>query len=352
MVILRPGAVKQRFSGPTGGCDIIARMSTLEPTPVAEPKTAPKRRFPVFWVVIGALLLSILAGSVAGYFVGKDRFARNHEASVFAFDLEQFQLAGSDIAAGNYSVALQRLDAILKNEPDFPGAADLREKALVGMDATPTPLPTETPVPSPTLDAPRAEQLLAQAKQQFVDKLYPEMIKTLLTMKVEIPDYQPERIDGLIWVALRFNGVHLIKETNRLTEGMYYLDLASNYAPLDKEAANLMSFAQNFLATYQAAYYFKTKDIEKSLTYFEAAIALLPYYSDRLIPDYVDVLVQNGDSLVNQNACVAWWFYERALARLPDNEAALKGRDYAQSNCGEPQPVPPSWAEGEATPAP
>jgi tetratricopeptide (TPR) repeat protein len=327
-------------------------MSNLEPTPVAEPTPtpAPKRRFSLIWVILGALVLSIAAGSVAGYFAGKDRYARNHETQIFTADLDQFQLAESDFAAGNFSVALQRLDWIKKNEPDFPGEADLRQKVLAAMKATPTPMPTETPVPSPTLDAPRAEQLLAQAKQQFVDKQYPEMIRTLLTMKVEIPDYQPGRVDGLIWVALRYNGVHLIKDTNRLTEGMYYLSLAANYAPLDREAQNQVDFAWNFLFTYQNAYYYRAKDIEESLKYFEQAIAMRPYYSERLIPDYVDMLVQNADALVNQNACVAWWFYERALARLPDNEAALKGRDYAQSICDFGQPIAPDWAASETAP--
>ena len=114
------------------------------------------------------------------------------------------------------------------------------------MNATPTPLPTSTPVPSPTPDAPLAEQLLAKAAQEFTDKKYPEMIGTLLKLKVEIPGYQPERVDGLLWVALRYNGVHLIKETNRLTEGMYYLDLAANYAPLDSEAEAQNRFATEF----------------------------------------------------------------------------------------------------------
>jgi tetratricopeptide (TPR) repeat protein len=323
-------------------------MSNLDPIPVTEP--ARRRRFPLIWAILGALLLSIIAGSVAGYYVGKDRFAQNRQNTLFAFDMEQFQLAGSEVAAGKFSVAMQRLDAILKNEPDFPGAAELREKALAGMNATPTPLPTETPVPSPTPDAPRAEQLLAQARQQFVDRQYPEMIRTLLTIKVEIPDFQPERVDGLIWAALRYNGVHLIKETNRLTEGMYYLALAANYAPLDREAENQIAFARNFLFTYQNAYYYRNRDIEESLKYFEQAIALRPYYSDRLIPDYVDMLVQNADALVNQNACVAWWFYDRALAKLPDNGAALKGREYAQSICDYGQPLAPDWAAEEATP--
>jgi len=335
-----------------GGCSIIGRMSNSDTTPLVEPNPAPKRRINLVWIFLGVLLLIVVAGSVGGYISGQALHAERVQADVHTFDVEQFQLAGEDFIAGNYRRAAERLDAILNNEPDFPDAAQLREQALLAIDATPTPLPTETPVPSPTPDAPRAEQLLAQAKQQFTDKDYPEMIKTLLTLKVELTGYQPERVDGLLWVALRFNGVHLIKDTNRLTEGMYFLDLAANYAPLDQEAMDQLATARNFLAVYQSAYYFLNKDIEVSLGYFRDAVAIRPYYTDRLIRDYVDIVVQNADALVNQNACGAWTLYEEALGKIPDYEPALKGRDYAKENCDESEPVPIQTAEPTLEPTP
>ncbi|MBN2086157.1 MAG: hypothetical protein JW748_13135 [Anaerolineales bacterium] len=316
-------------------------MSNQELTPVPGPVPARKRRIKIVWVFLGALLLTVLAGSVAGYFAGQKLFAEQKQASILSFDIEQFQLAKIDIAAGQFRRAAERLDAILKNEPDFPGAEDLKTQALAAMNATPTPFPTSTPVPSPTPDAPRAEQLLAQATQQFTDKKYVEMIGTLLTLKVEIPGYQPERVDGLLWVALRYNGVHLIKETNRLTEGMYYLDLAANYAPLDGEAQAQIKFATDFLAVYQSAYYYRNKDIEVSLGYFRQAVSIRPYYSDTLIVDYADILVQNGDALVHDNACAAWWYYDQALLQVPGYEPAVKGWNYAQENCDQSGPVPP-----------
>ncbi|OGO07420.1 MAG: hypothetical protein A3K46_01930 [Chloroflexi bacterium RBG_13_60_9] len=323
-------------------------MSNQEPTPVPGPVPARKRRINLIWVFLGALLLIVAAGSVAGYFAGQQLHAERQQSEILAFDLEQFQLAKTDIAAGQYRRAVERLESILKNEPDFTEAEDLKAQALAAMNATPTPFPTSTPVPSPTPDAPRAEQLLARAAQQFTDKNYFEMIGTLLTLKVEIPAYQPERVDGLLWVALRYNGVHLIKETNRLTEGMYYLDLAANYAPLDSEAQAQIKFATDFLAVYQSAYYYRNKDIEVSLGYFRQAVSIRPYYSDTLIADYADILVQNGDALVNENACGAWWYYDQALLQVPGYEPAVKGWDYAKENCDQSGPVPP---EGYGPPA-
>jgi tetratricopeptide (TPR) repeat protein len=308
-------------------------MTNQEPTPVSEPVPARKRRISLVWIFLGALILIVAAGSIAGYFSGQSVYAARQQADLLTFDLEQFQLAKTDIASGQYRRAVERLESILKNEPDFPGAEELKTQALAAMNATPTPFPTATPVPSPTPDAPRAEQLLAKAAQQFTDQQYAEMISTLLTLKVEIPGYRPERVDGLLWVALRYNGVHLIKDTNRLTEGMYYLDLAANYAPLDREAEEQINFATNFLALYQSAYYYRNKDIEKSWKLFDQVVGIRPYYSDTLIKDFADILVQNGDALVNDDACAAWWYYEQALARMPDYEPAVKGNDYAKGNC-------------------
>ena len=327
-------------------------MSNQEPTPVSEPVPARKRRINLIWIFLGALLLIVAAGSVAGYISGHSSFIARKQADLLTFDLEQFQTSKTDIADGNYRRAVERLDAILKNEPDFPGAEELKSQALAAMNATPTPLPTATPVPSPTPDAPLAEQLLAKATQEFTDKNYTEMIRTLMKLKVEIPAYQPERVDGLLWVGLRYNGVYLIKETNRLAEGMYYLDLAANYAPLDSEAEAQNRFATDFLALYQSAYYYRNKDIEKSWKLFDQLVRIRPYYSDTLIADYADILVQNGDALVNDNACAAWWYYEQALARMPSYEPAVKGYNYAKENCGLGYSVPPEGygTTPEATP--
>jgi hypothetical protein len=318
-------------------------MSNSEPLPSGPPAPAPHRGVRMVWIFLGVLVLAVAAGGAAGTIAGQKLHEQKQTASIVAFDLEQYQLAAADFQNGNFSVALQRLDAILKNEPDFPGAAELRDKSLAGMKATPTPLPTETPIPSPTLDAPLAEQLLAQAKQEFIDKKYEDMIETLLKLKVKLPSYQPERVDGLLWVGLRYQGVHLIKETNRLTEGMYYLDLAANYAPLDNDAQAQIAFALNFLSIYQSAYYYRNKDIEKSWHYFAQADSIRPYYSDTLIHDYADILTQNGDAIVHQNACAAWAYYEMALVQSPTYEPAIKGREYAIENCGENMP---SYPEG------
>jgi hypothetical protein len=192
---------------------------------------------------------------------------------------------------------------------------------------------------------------LAQANQQFTDKKYPEMITTLLTLKTEIPGFQPVRVDGLMWTALRYNGVHLILDTNRLTEGLYYLDLAANYAPLDSEAAAQAKFANTFLALYQEAYYYRTKDIEVSLNDFVQVVGMRPYYRDNLIKDYGDVVIANAAA--TGSPCGAVEVYTNPAYVLPileSYEPFTTARDQAQRECDASRPVPTAVPAPTETP--
>jgi tetratricopeptide (TPR) repeat protein len=316
-------------------------MQNPEPSPELIPSVPPtRRRARRIWIVPATLLLVIVVGASAGYFSGQSLHSQREQALAHARDAEQYDLAIADIEAGRFKMAIERLNSVLQNEPDFPGALEKQQAALAAINATPTPLPTETPAPSPTPDLPRAEQLLAQAKQQFTDKNYPAMITTLLTLKTEVPDFQPVRVDGLMWAGLRYNGIYLIKDTNRLTEGLYYLDLSANYAPLDKEASDYADFARIFMNLYQEAYYYRTKDIEVSMKDFEQLVSMRRYYRDGLVKDYVDILIANGDQLEGVNPCGALDLYNKALGEIPDYEPAIKARDAAQKNCDASRPTP------------
>jgi tetratricopeptide (TPR) repeat protein len=320
-------------------------MLDPENPPAIEPSVSPTRhRIRWIWVIPAALLLVVILGGAAGFFSGQALHSQRQQALTQARDTEQFNLAMDDMQAGRFQMAIARLESVLQNEPDFPGAAEKRQEALAAINATPTPLPTETPVPSPTPDVSKAEQLLNQAKQQFTDKDFPGMIKTLLTLKVDAPGFQTVRVDGLLWVGLRSNGVHLIKDTNRLTEGLYFLDLASNYAPLDKEASDYADFARIFLDLYQEAYYYRTKDIEISMKDFEQVVGMRRYYRDNLVKDYVDILIQNGDALMRDGrSCGAVEYYDKAVTEMPDYQKAIDARDKANQECAAafaPTPTP------------
>jgi tetratricopeptide (TPR) repeat protein len=316
-------------------------MQNPEPSSELTPSAPPTRRR-ARWILIvpAALLIVIVVGASAGYFSGRTLHTQQEQVLAHARDAEQYNLAITDFEAGRFKMAIERLNNVLQNEPDFPGALEKQQAALAAINATPTPLPTETPIPSPTPDLPRAEQLLAQAKQQFTDKDYSAMITTLLTLKTEIADFQPVRVDGLLWVALRNNGIHLIVDTNRLTEGLYYLDLAANYAPLDSEATTWEKFANTFLDLYQEAYYYRTKDIEVSMNDFVQVLGMRPYYRDNLIKDYGDIVIANA--VATGTPCGAVEVYTNPKYVLPildGYEPFTTARDQAQHDCDLSHPT-------------
>jgi tetratricopeptide (TPR) repeat protein len=314
-------------------------MQNPEPSPELTPVAPSARRRPRWFLIVPAvLLLVIVAGGSAGYVSGQALHTQREQNLAHARDAEQYSLALTDFDAGRFKMAIERLNNVLQNEPNFPGALEKQQQALAAINATPTPLPTETPIPSPTPDLPRAEQLLAKAKQQFTDKDYPAMITTLLTLKTENPDFQPVQVDGLMWAALRYNGIHLIKETNRLTEGLYYLDLSANYAPLDSEAVVQEKFATTFLGLYEEAYYYRTKDIEVSMNDFQQVVGMRPYYRDNLVKDYGDILIANAQATGSPCASVTL-FANHTLAQLESYDAYVKARDQAQRDCDSSHPT-------------
>jgi tetratricopeptide (TPR) repeat protein len=329
-------------------------MLTPDNTTSVEPSRPSLRsRLKPFFLFLAILFAVVIVAGITGYFSGQMLQAERQRVTTQKLDQEQYDLAMVDIQKGNYTQALDRLESIRRNEPNFPGLEEAKNKALAALNATPTPTPTITPIPSPTPDVAKVEQLINAAKQQFRDKEYSKMILTLLTLKVQYPgdEIQQVRVDDLLWVALRYNGVDILKNSNNLTQGMYYLDLAKNYAPLDKQANDLMNDAAKFLDAYQSAYWYRTKDIEKSLGYFEEAVLMRPFYRDNLLRDYVDVALEIGDQLMQAgHPCQAVQYYQKAVDAMPDNEKAVNALATATQGCIDTYPTPTSTELPTETP--
>jgi tetratricopeptide (TPR) repeat protein len=317
-------------------------MQNPEMTPPIEPKVARKssRPSPIL-IFLGILAAVILIAGLAGFLTGRQIKETRQETTNHTLAAEQFTLAVEDMQAGNFRGAIDRLQYIPSLEPGYPGLAEKLQEALVGLNATPTPMPTSTPVPSPTPDIAHADQLWLQVQEQFKNADWGGMLISLLTLKVDVPDYQPLRVDGMVFVSLRNLGLDRIGKAE-FAEGLYYLDLAKNYGPLDQKALEREIFAETFLENYQAAYYYRTKDLEKSMQYFALVYSMAPNYRPNLARDYSETISEDAQKMMDQGRyCQARDEFNQALDIQPDNAQLLALRNQAEKSCAPPATATP-----------
>jgi tetratricopeptide (TPR) repeat protein len=325
-------------------------MRAMSDLPAASPALRSRRR--IVLIALAILVAAIVLAVGGGFLAGSTARARQARATVEAQAREQFDLAIEDMRAGRYSFARQRLEYVLSLDPNYPAASDLLQEALRGLNSTPTPTGTPTAPPTATLDLPRAQQLFAQAEQQFVDKNWAAMIQTLLTLRVEVPAFQPLRVDGLLYTALRNLGVELIDQ-GKLEEGLYYLDLAKNYSPLDNHASQRAAWAQLLLNLYQAANVFFETDWEKAVETFGQVYAMAPFFRDTPVK-YPAALFGYGDQLMQEGKpCDAVPQFQAAANLQPSNADYSDGLARANRDCAASRPTAvPSPTPGGETPTP
>lgn len=323
--------------------------STSTPPESAEaprPRSSLGRRIVTAALVI--LLVALLGAAAGGYYAGSRATALAQQSAVAASVREQFDLALQDLRAGRYAFAQQRLQYVLNTDPKFPAADAMMQQALEGLHATPTQTPTATPIPTATLDLPRAQQLIGQAEQQFQNKDWAGMVETLLSLRETLPDYQPSRVSGLMYVGLSGEGVALI-DKGELEQGIYDLDLAASYGPLDYKTSQRRDWAVLLLKVYQQANISFQQDWKQSVTYFAQAYSMAPNYGDTL-QKYPQALQKYGDQLMGQGKpCEAATEYQTAVNVKP-NDSNLQGAlDKANSQCAALHAPPPTTAP---TPSP
>jgi tetratricopeptide (TPR) repeat protein len=328
-----------------------------EPTnpasPLAANGSAPashlKRR--ILTGAIAVLVIALVAAAGGGYFAGTRAKVQAQQSAVEAQAREQFNLALEDMRAGRYAFAQQRLQYVISLDPKFPAADAMLAQALKGLNATPTVTPTATPIPTPTLDLPRAQQLMSQAQQQFQNKDWAGMVETLLSLRAAIPDYQPTRVSGLMYVALSGEGAALI-DKGQLEQGIYDLDLAERYGPLDYKTSQRRDWAKLLLKVYQAANLYFQQDWQQSVSYFAQAYSMAPNYGDT-IQKYPQALQKYGDQLMGKGKpCDAAPEYQAAVNIQPSNSTYQKDLEAANSGCQAQQAPPPTSAAPTSEPTP
>jgi tetratricopeptide (TPR) repeat protein len=281
--------------------------------------------------------LAITTGAVAGYASGRnalDQIDNNQQAATVT---DQYQLALIDMSEGRYEIARQRLEYVIKYDPDYPGASDKLAETLLYLYATATPSAVPaTSTPQETTDPRPAQELFSQAENSLANHNWQDAISTLLSLRKENPDFQTARVDGMLYIALRYLGVEKILNEGNLQGGMYDLTLAENIGPLDFEASRSRSWARLYIigTSFWEAY------PEQAVYYFSQVASAAPYLRDASgwtsIDRYRGALIQYGDWLAqNEDWCSAQTQYETAYSIRADGELENSIED-AALRCAPP----------------
>jgi hypothetical protein len=310
----------------------------LEQTPESQP--APKKRFRFNWrkFLLGALALILLLG--LGLFGGYQQAIGDRLNTQFAVVsqqlTEQYAMALLDIDAGRYSMAQQRLEFIIQNNPTFPQASQkLAEVMVMASISTATPIPTMTPTP----DLSGVEDIYQRALQCVNSLDWPNALANLDTLRRKDPTYRTAEVDGMYYYSLRNYGYDMIIKQGNLEGGIYQLTLAERFGPLDSTANGLREGAR----IYGLGASFWTLDWKNAVFYFSQVYVGWPQLWDGTMTAserYYVASMRYGDELYGQDQwCPAFEQYQNA-SRVANLDATSAANAYrANMMCNPPAPV-------------
>ena len=309
-----------------------------------EPLAKRRRGKWILWALMGVFLLALIAGgsALAGYRSAIDERNAFGSTQIAGETSAQYALALADIEAKNYEMARQRLEYVIRLDPNYPGAANALADVLLAQRTTATPTVAPTPTLTPTPDLRGRDELYNQSQSLLAGADWSGAIDTLLTLRKQYPDFQAVQIDGMLYVALRNRGVSKIASSD-LEGGTYDLTLAERFGPLDSEANNWRDWAE----MYTRGASFWSVDWPQAVAAFAQLSATVPNLSDSsgwtASNRYLDALLGYGDWLSGRGEwCLAAEQYATYLTLManPQVEPTAVFADQQCSSGGQPDQVP------------
>jgi tetratricopeptide (TPR) repeat protein len=299
--------------------------------------------------VLGILVLLTL-GALGGYTSGIAQRTSARSSVISKQLMEQYQYVLVDEQFERYSAAKERLEFIIDNDPNFPGAQAELAKVLVKLTI---PTPTATLPPTPTPDMRGVESLYASAQQRVAAGDWPNALATLDQLRKEAPDYNASQVDGMYYFCLRNYGVSLIQQQGDLEGGIYQLTLAERFAPLDNTASGLRDGARAYI---QAVSYFGV-NWPKAVELFRGVAGGWPAMWDGSMnaqQRFRLALMRYGDQLFGQSQwCPASDIYKEAQGLGELDTTSAKNANQAYQQCypatEEPTQEQQQPTEGAAT---
>jgi hypothetical protein len=245
--------------------------------------------------------------------------------------LNQLNLARDDVTAGRYVLAQRRLEWVLAQNPEYPGAVTLFQEAQAGLNAlltptlTPTAPPTATPEATPDTTAQVAAEL-AQLTKLVTDQQWQEAITGLTDFQSDFPNYERRETDLLLYEAYLNLGLSMLPG-DQVELGLFYLSQAERLGDLPAEANDQRLWAQLYL---EAIAYYRV-DWSASNYYFRDLCLAAPFFHDACGKLYEGLIGEGDQYAAVGEWCPAYTLY--AEARQHDYDDVL-GSKLAQSRDG------------------
>jgi hypothetical protein len=305
--------------------------------PIAPQK--PKRGRNFLFNTLGILIL--LAITVfSGYRSGLGVRQQTRNTAIMQQLGEQFQNALVDIQFERYENAKLRLEWIIQNDPNFPGAQEKLTEVLVQINQQENYVaPTATPSQVPTPDFSGIEDAFAKAKQFIDAKDWVSALSALDEMRKLDPTYQTSQVDGMYYFALRNHGYDLITQHGNLEGGIYYLTLAERFGQLDNNANGIREGARYYILGAS----FWELDWKQTLFYFNQVYGGWSSLWDGTMTAsdrFRIASMRYGDELYGQKKyCDAVTQYDNAQAIAPLDKISAPNYDKAYVGCNPPTPT-------------
>lgn len=311
-------------------------------------------KFIVIFILLFIVLFALATSAVYGAWLGLQSAdlenattAKTAEALYIA---EQYSLAILDYEAGDYILAEQRLEYVLKEDSNYPNAIEklTAVKQILYATATPT-TPPPSPTPTSTPDLRPIYELYDQAEREFLLGDWDAVLTTITALRNLDLQYQVVKVDAMLYQALRHRGVDKIRNQSNLEGGIFDLALAEKFAPLDAEANNWRNLAR----LYMIGLGFWEVYPEQAVYYFQQVASASPYLLDSsgwtARERYRAVLIQYADQfMASEEWCEAEEYYLLALS-IRSEISIEERRSFVSIKCSPPTATPAPITE---TPTP
>ncbi len=291
-------------------------------------------------ILLAVIIAWLLIVGFLGYQSGQRKLAENQAAELRAAVDRQVQLAREDVAQGNMTLAVSRLEWALERDPNNQEAQALMRQALAKPDepdlaqgeaATPTavPLPTATPglIADPAGELQRLRRLTAS-------KAWEEALPALIAFQMQFPNYERQETDKMLYDTYLEYGIDLING-DRIETGLFYLEQAEKLGDLPQSALDYRLWAT--LYTQGISYYGVNWDL--TAYFFRDLCLAAPFYHNACDILY-ESLVNMGDLYAaNLDWCPAVLYYEEASRQQTPAELGEK-LTQAREGCAQATPTP------------